>query len=1055
MKIISYLCFFIFFLFNSYSFAKNVYSFKNFAVDNPLSSKLVRTIKQDHNGFMWFGTQEGVHRYDGHQLLNFNHDKNLARSLSSNNTSRIMIHSSGEVWIATRGGGINIYNENTKDFRHISTSTKDISIANDTVNDIIEDHLGNIWIGTQDGLNIIFRNNNNWKVKRIKQEPDNPNSLSSNLVKSILQTASGDIWVGSHSEVISIYDSAGNFIKSINLNIKTGEYTPRKLIKSMYQDKDGNIWIGTFENGLIKYITNSGKMSYYQFDKNDVNSIANNTILALYQDSTGHMMIATERGLMLYEPEKDRFTRINHSITNPYSLTNDYVLTIFEDKNKLIWIGTFSGVSRWDPAITTFSQYHNSRYPELSSSIVMDFDQFNENKIIFSTYSKGIYIYSPEENHLTALKYNYLFENYSVTTILMDKNTLWVGTRTSGLFEINLATEQVKQHNNESLNKHSISANSVTDIMKDRHENIWVSTFYGGFNKIRKDGTFERYDRDTKQEVNTSGSSFISQLLEDNQGYIWLATYGRGIFRFNPETKKIINLRHDANDINSLSDNRAWIMLQDKENNLWIGTEDKGLNLLTYTNMKEENFSFRRFNLENGIKDLSINGLTQDNYGNIWYSSNKGITQFSLNDNKFKNFGLRHGLAVLEYNHAAAYRHKDGTIYFGNSKGFASVNPDNITHQQIAPEIRLTNVFKLNEAMTFKDSLSELTLLTLEYSDQLISFEYVGLDYSAPESTHYKYRLLGFEDEWIDAGKSQRATYTNLPQGTYQLQIIAGNSDNIWSKPYTLEIIVKPAPWQTWWAYLIYTVLIALSLLSYSRVLNKKLIIEQKQKVYLTQQIQNKTKEFQLKNVELKDANKQLENAATVDKLTGVKSRRYLDIYIEQATQLMSQIHQNILPVQRNILPRLYILMVKMTSDEQIMNSQLLNLTDLLLYSRNKDDLVIRWSKDTFAIIGYEKDYNARELSNRLTERFSKVFTDKAKVDISYALFPFNFEKPMELSWDQISVMTEYGLKLVANNDDIKWLGFHSPETHPFNYLNVIRQSELAEVKKLIKTQQG
>lgn len=1054
MKIISYLCFLATLLVHSNSYAQNLYTFKNFTVDNPLSYQSIRAINQDRNGFMWFGTQEGVHRFDGHQLLNFNHNKNIPSSLSSNSTNRIVIDRSGQIWIATRGGGINIYNESTKDFRHITTSTKDINISNNKVNALIEDSLGNIWAGTQDGLNIIFRQDENWKVKKIKQEQGNPNSLSSNIIESILETYSGEIWVGTNGGV-SVFDLSGNFIKTIDLYTNDKKLILNTVVETVYQDKKANIWIGTSESGLLKYEPKSGQMSHYQFNENDVNSLASNAVLGLYQDSTGQMMIATDRGLMLYDQVLDKFTRINNSITNPYSLTNDFVVTIFEDINGMIWIGTFSGVSRWDPRMTIFSQYKNERYPQIASSLVLDFDQFSENQIIFSTYAKGIYIYTSEQNIITALKFNELLKNYRITTILMDNQTLWVGTRTAGLFELNLVTEQVKRYQYDSQNNDSLSANGVTDIIKDKQGNIWVSTFHAGFNKLKKDGSFERYVPDIKQKDNTAVSIYMLQLLEDNQGYIWVATYGGGLYRFDPKTQEFIHFKHDSNDINSISGDRSWAMLQDKENNLWIGTEDDGLNLLTYTNMKEENFNFKHFNLKDGMKDQTIYGLTQDSAGNIWYSSNKGISQFSLKSNIFKNYGTRHGLVDLEYNHAAVYRHKDGTIYFGNAKGFASINPENITQEQIAPGIKLTNIFKLNEAMNFNQSLSELKSLTFEHSDQLISFEYVGLDYAAPESTHYKYRLLGFEDEWIDAGKSQRATYTNLPQGTYQLQIVAGNSDNIWSKPYTLEIIVKPAPWQTWWAYLLYTVLIALSLLSYSRLLNKKLIIEQKQKVYLTQQIQDKTKEFQLKNIELKDANKQLENAATIDKLTGVKSRRYLDIYIEQATQLMSQIHQNILPVQRSILPRLYILMVKMTSEEKIMNSQLLNLTDLLLYSRNKDDLVIRWSYDTFAIIGYEKDDNARELASRLTERFHNVFNDKAKADISYALFPFNFEKPMALSWDQVSVMTEFGLKLVANNDEIKWIGFQNPELQPFNYLEVLRQTELAEIKKLVKTQHG
>jgi GGDEF domain-containing protein len=295
-----------------------------------------------------------------------------------------------------------------------------------------------------------------------------------------------------------------------------------------------------------------------------------------------------------------------------------------------------------------------------------------------------------------------------------------------------------------------------------------------------------------------------------------------------------------------------------------------------------------------------------------------------------------------------------------------------------------------------------------------------------------------------------------LPAGKYQLQVIAGNNDNAWSEPgLSLQIVVKPAPWNTWWAYLLYAISIALALLAYSRFLNRKLIVEQEQKALLAQQVEDQTKEFQLKNIELEHANKQLENAATVDKLTGVKSRRYLDIYIEQASQLMTQIHQNILPVQRSILPRLYILMVQVDDADKVSNSQLLNLTDLLLYSRNSDDLVIRWSEDTFSIIGYEKEDNARELSIRLSHRFCHAFGDATKVNMAYSFYPFNVEHPTELSWDQVSVITENALNIVSKDSTLQWLGLYNSFVQPFSYMDILHIKELDELSQVVSIKQG
>jgi len=1031
--------------------AQQYTSFKKFPNDNPLSYKSVQTITQDSDGFIWLGSQEGLHRFDGYQFLSFHHDANNPKSLSSDVISRVLVDHSAQLWVATRGGGVNIYQEVSQSFRRIDSKNSELKLTNDNVNALIEDSHHNIWVGTDNGLNIIFRDGESWSIKQIYNSPDNTKSLTNNSVEAIIQTANGNIWVGTNGGGISVFDVNGRFVKQINLEQKSNSSSLGKLITALFQDHQGNIWVGTSENGLIKYNPDSRALVHYR-DNGD--SISSNTIEEIYQDSHQKIWIATDKGALVYDYNIDRFQRINHSISNPASLTNDFVLSFFEDNNQMMWIGTFSGVNRWDPNMTTFNQFNNSRFPEISSSLVMDFTLLNSNQLMFSTYTKGVYQLTLDTGEVEAFELNYLIKGLRAMALLIDGAKLWLGTRASGLIEIDLQQGKIKKHQYEENNANSLSANSVTDIIKDSHGNIWASTFNNGLNKLNSDGTFTRYE--VTSPVSNKGPSIkhILQILEDNRGYLWLATYGGGINRFDPVTEEFIHIKHSDNNNASLSSDLAWILEQDKENNLWVGTQAAGLNLLTNRNMLDSNFVFQRFNVKSGMRDQSVYSLSEDAASNIWFSSNKGISYYSPKLNSFKHFDTRHGLIDLEYNHGAIFKAPDNTLYFGSAKGVTSVNPSNILNDHPAPNVRLTNILKLNEPMTFKQRLSALSSISFDYTDQLISFEYVGLNYAAPESTRYKYRLKGFDEEWIDAGKSRRATYTNLPSGSYQLEIIAGNNDNVWSDPYLLTINMTPAPWNTWWAYLLYAVLIALLLLAYSRFLNRKLLIEQQQKSYLKQQIQEKTQEFQLKNIELEQANQQLEDAATVDKVTGVKSRRYLDIYIEQASQLLSQIHENILPVQRSLLPRLYLVMIKLNNIEQITNSQLVNLTDLLLYSRNDDDLVIRWADDSFVIIGYEKDDNARELVARLANRFEQALGQNVKSGMAYSFYPFNFEQPMALSWDQVSVITEHALS-VAEKNNINWLGFYSPKIQPFNYLDVIQQQNLEELTKLVKLKKG
>ncbi|WP_019026526.1 ligand-binding sensor domain-containing protein [Colwellia piezophila] len=1036
--------------------AKQVKLFKNFGHDNPLSYQFVRAIVQDQDDFIWFGSHEGLHRFDGYQFMSFHHDALLDNSLSSDVISKILIDSNQRFWIATSGGGLNLYRESSQDFEHFSSETIGLTLTNDVINALFEDSEGKLWIGTEHGLNILTKENDQWVIKQIVQQLGNENSLTHNTIHDVLETKNNEIWVATNGGGISVFSLQGEFIRAIKFGDSNSSNYSNKFVNSLFQDDKNNIWIGTVDNGLLKYNLKTKQLRNFKFDEKDATSIVSNTIKTIYQDSKRQLWIATDKGLLIYQEKSENFQRYNHSASDPYSLSNDFILCFFEDKNNMMWIGTFTGVNRLDPNMATFSQYSVITHPELANSNITSFSQLDDKSILFSSYSGGIYLLSLETNDVQRLELNDFFSKLRVMKLYVDKQTnkLWVGTRTSGLYLVNLKTKHITSYKNDANNSSSISANSITDILKDKQGNLWVSTFHQGLNRLNNDEGFTRFIKHNGQPELGPSSNHVLQLLEDNQGFIWIGTYGGGLNRFNPTTGNFIHFKHDKNDASTISSDTAWVMLQDKSNNLWVGTQAAGLNLLTYKNMQKEQFSFQHFDTKDGMKSRTVYGLTQDNLGDIWFSSNKGISRLEPNNQRFKHFDLSHGLVDLEYNHNSFLSGLDNTIYFGAGKGFSSVIPDKIKNNVQAPNVRLTNILKLNEAMTFDVPLAQLASLTLKHSDQLISFEYVGLNYATPDSTRYKYRLLGFDQEWIDAGKLRRATYTNLPQGSYQLQIIAGNSDNLWSESYKLDITMNPAPWNTWWAYILYAALIALLLLAYSRFLNRKLLIEQQQKEYLKQQVKEKTAEFHLKNVELEQANLQLEDAATVDKVTGVKSRRYLDIYIEQASQLMSQIHENILPVQRSLLPRLYLLMIKLDNIEKITNSQLVNLTDLLLYSRNNDDLVIRWADDTFMIIGYEKDNNTRDLVTRLTSRFEQVLGHNIKADMAYAFYPFNFEQPMALSWDQVSVLTEHALK-VARNNQLSWLGFHAPKVQPFNYLDVIQQQDIAELSKLVKLKQG
>jgi len=1025
---------------------------KHFQTNNPLSYQYVKSIKQDNNGFMWFGTLDGLHRYDGHEFNHYHHDSTNPNSLAGDTISDLLIDKKGQLWAATRGGGISLLRESTNDFISLSTKSQKFPLSHDNVNVLLEDSLGNIWAGTEYGLNHIRPNNQSFTVTQIKQQVGVPASLSNNIVTAIIETKSQEIWVGTNGGAISIFDIKGQFQRHFTLPTTQRSNKQVSLISALLQDSANNIWIGTVENGLFKFDMATGKVAHFQHAPSSSGSLSSNSIEALFEDSTKQIWIATDKGFLIHNLAQNTFNAINHT-ASPYSLNNNFVLSFFEDNNNMMWIGTYSGVNRWDSLMTTFKQYNASRYPNLKEDIITGFAQDSNERIIFSTYSSGIYQLSLSTSQITPLPFNDSFKDMRIMTLFNNGKFLWIGTRSQGAYRINLVDQSITPYKHSEHNKQSISANSITDIIKDKYGLIWISTYHQGINRLNNDGTITRFIKKVKSSNTGPNSNHILQMVNDRSGNLWLATYGGGINKFEYDTEQFTYLTHQPNNKTSISSNLAWILSFDQKDNLWIGTQSSGINMLSADNLENKRYDFKHIGVKDGLKSHTIYGISQDRHGKIWFSSNKGISNYLPENKIMQHFDGSHGLEDLEYNHGSMFTSRNKTLYFGSAKGFISIDPNELSPTREAPIVRLTDILTLNESVPLTQYIGNVSSLSFNYSDRLISFEYVGLNYIDPMSTRYKYRLLGFDQQWIDAGTTRRATYTNLPQGEYQFEVIASNSENIWSQPSIgLNIIIKPAPWRTWWAYLIYILAAVFLLISYSRLINRKVFIEQQQKALLTQQVKEKTQEFLLKNIELEEANKELENVATIDKQTGLHSRIYLDIYIEQASLLLSQMHQNILPVQRQLLPRLYLLMVRLNPSHV---DNLLEIADLLLYSRNTNDLVVRWSKDAFIIIGYEKDDNARELAQRVSQRLHEMLNSQAPPAISYTFYPFDIEQPMTLSWDQVSVLAETAVEIVKQDVSMNWLGLYSPKSQPFNYLDILRLSHKKDLVNFIRTKHG
>ncbi|WP_343229206.1 two-component regulator propeller domain-containing protein [Psychrobium sp. MM17-31] len=1012
---------------------------KSFPSTNPLSYQYVKSMIQDRQGFMWFGTQDGLHRFDGYDFKSYHHDAQQPDSLSADTISALLIDKQGQLWVATRGGGISIYQEASDTFIHLNTSLSEHALSNDNVNALLQDSQGNIWAGTESGLNKITKHDDSYVIEQFYQQLGNRKSLSTNIITSLTETSAQEIWVGTSGGGISIFSVEGQFLRHTSLPLSNKPNETAKLISSMRQDNRENIWIGTLENGLFQLNKNGDVERHYYHSAPKAFDISSNNIEDIFEDSSKQLWVATDQGFLVKSNESSTFNAYRHT-NNPYSLNNDFVLSFYEDSDNMMWIGTYSGVNRWDPLMTTFNQYNAALYPQLAEDIVTGFAQDNAQRLVFSTYSSGLFALSLSDNGISQLPISEYFKDMRIMTLFSDGEYLWVGTRTKGAYRLTIADGTINKYVHSTTDSNTISANSITDIYKDQYGQMWIATYHQGLNRLNQDGSVTRYIKRDDDTNKGPSSNHILQIQEDALGNIWLATYGGGLNKFDPQTETFTHLLHDDNDATSISSNLAWILHVDDSNNLWVGTQSSGVNILSADNIKQQRYQFQHIGVKDGLKSRTIYAINQDRHGKMWFSSNRGISSYTPHTKVIQHFDASHGLEDLEYNHGSAFRSRNKTLYFGSSKGFVGIDPSQTNPPREVPNIQLVDIFSLNESIKLDRSLHQVRQLTFDYDERLISFNYVGLNYSEPSTTRYKYRLLGFDKEWIDAGASRRATYTNLPHGDYQFQVMATSDGIAWSQPQiNLHITVNSAPWNTWWAYLIYTLVIVVVLLSYTRFINRKVQIEQQKKQELALLVKEKTEKFVQKNDELAAANKQLEALSTIDEKTGLYSRTYLDIYIEQSTKLLAQFHRNILPIQRQLLPRLYTVMVKLKPEH---SAQLLAVSELLSYSRNTDDLLVKWSQDSFIIIGYEKDDNARELAQRLSQRLNELFSNSTTPAVSYTFYPFDVENPIALNWDQINVLTELAGDIVDGDLELSWLGLYSPKSQPFDYLRLLQSKD-------------
>lgn len=773
--------------------------FQQFTIEQGLAQNSVFCILQGQKGFIWFGTEQGLNRFDGYTFVVHKSQYNNPNSL--NNSFILSFHqdSAGIFWIGTNGGGVNRFDPENQQFNHYLVDPESIDSLSNIINVIFEDSSGGLWIGTGGGgLKKFSRKSKVFTHFPVKADDANP--LKHNTINAIYEDHFGTLWIGTDGGLKQ-------------LNREMNQIDPvgiiNKKVLAIYEDKQRLLWVGT-DNGFYKFESNTRQLDYFQVPCSDKHFYRANIIRVFYEDRLGVFWIGSEYGLHIFDRHDKTYHSYYADLSDPHSLINNRVNSIYEDRSGALWLGLLAGgLCKLNRTEQNFVHYYNN--PKDPDSLIM----------------RGVFaIYQDREE------------------------VLRIGTFGEGLIEFNRKTGEFSNYRNHPEDPNSISDNKIWSICEDAQGMIWVGTAGGGLNRFsRKTGKFSRYHHQP-QNPNSLSSDFVSCIIEDGEGNLWIATNG-GIDKLDPQRKQFVHYINNPKEPNTLVHNNAYVIYRDQRGILWIGTkgglsrfDPKSETFTSYPiNARDPNsliqsaiFSlwedrqgviwigttdglikfdhkggtFSSYTEKEGLPNDVINGILEDHHGNLWLSTNKGVSRFNPGTGKFKNYGVADGLQSSEFSGGCYFKGRNGELFFGGLNGFNAFFPDSVIDNPYIPPVVISD-FKIfdqsvpvgkevNGRVILEKSITSLEAITLTHKHHTFSLEFTALNYIHSENNEYAYMMEGLEKSWNYFGKRRFVTYANIAPGDYIFRVKASNNHGVWNEDgVSLKITVLPPFWVTWW----------------------------------------------------------------------------------------------------------------------------------------------------------------------------------------------------------------------------------------------------------------
>jgi len=828
--------------------------FSHLTVDDGLSSNRIRCIHKDSKDYLWLATDVGLDRYDSYQVKKYRSSEKKPGSISSDLLTCIYEDHDKNLWFGTYDG-LNLYNPSKDNFIVFKYNLADKnSLNSNCITGIIEDKNENLWVVT-DGNCLNKWDPQNHKFTKYPYENIKHN-LSVRPSRMVAIDSKGYLWVTSLSPGVRRFDpESGIFTDFSDSSIDFGNFS----YKNIYIDKNDKIWIATDGSGFFSYDPVANKFKHFG-SKGDGKGTNENLILDILPEDDRYLLLAVDQGgINRFDKLSETFQYIVYDQANDEGLNNNGIWCLYKDNDGILWVGTSGGgINYYNPKKERFKLFmHNNNNPEsMSYSFTGCFFEDHQGLIWIGTDGGGVNIYDP----------------------------------VSGKFKI---------FKHDPSDPYSLSGNVIRGIAEDKNHDMWIGTWNAGLNRYdRKTGRFIHYMPDSKDPSSISGLT-IYNLKIDHNNILWLSIYNQGIDLFDINKGVVQRFRPNADQPGSISGINCWFYFEDSEKNMWICTQnglslfdrlknsfkayhfpdddvgafyrDKAGHLWVGTNTRglflcnNDGTIIKTYDMSNSLLSNRIHAITQDSKGDIWISTNSGISRLDFITQKFRNYSKEDGLQGDQFYQQSFLKTSKGELYFGGYNGFNSFYPDSLKDNNFIPPVYITDLQIFNKPVVygipgaqFQTQISEAKEITLNWKQTVFSFSFVGINYTHPKKNQYAYKMEAFEKDWNYTDASRRyVTYTNLNPGEYTFRVKASNNDEIWNeKGVSLRIIILPPWWKTWWFRMVLASLIILIFTSFFLLRVRQL---NNQKILLEKSVALKTIELQNKNAALEERQHHIE----------------------------------------------------------------------------------------------------------------------------------------------------------------------------------------------------